>query len=86
MWRGCVVYLYAGARLSNWNGRVKCEMFGSEQTRKGLMEASQQEGSSSLNQDLAGCIREMLQEDGHSSIHIDLWLCNYAHKNNCCEF
>jgi hypothetical protein len=43
MWCDCVVYLYAGVRLSNWNGRVKREMNGSEQTRKTLMEESQQE-------------------------------------------
>ncbi len=44
MWRGCVVYLYDGVRPSNWNGRAECEMSGSEQTRKALMEAGQQEG------------------------------------------
>ncbi len=37
MWCGCVVYLYTGVRLSNWNGRVRCKMSGSEQTRKTLL-------------------------------------------------
>jgi hypothetical protein len=44
MWCGCVVYLFAGVRPSNWNGRVQCEMNGSEKRRKALMEAGQQEG------------------------------------------
>jgi hypothetical protein len=43
MWRRCVVYLYVSMKLSNWNGRAECEMSGSEQTRKTLMEESQQE-------------------------------------------
>ncbi len=43
MWCDRVVYLYTGVRLSNWNGRVRCEMSGSEQTRKALIEASLQE-------------------------------------------
>ncbi len=43
MWCDCVVYLYTSVRLSNWTGRVKFEMIRSEQTRKTLMEESQQE-------------------------------------------
>ncbi len=35
-WLSHVVYLYTGVRLSKWNGRVKCEMSGSDQTRKAL--------------------------------------------------
>jgi hypothetical protein len=40
MWSGCGVNLYIGVRLSNWIGGLKCEMDGSEQTRKTLMEES----------------------------------------------
>jgi hypothetical protein len=38
MWCGCVVYLYFSVKLYNWNGRAECEMNGSQQTRKTLME------------------------------------------------
>jgi hypothetical protein len=64
-WLSHVVYLYTGVRLSNWNGRVKCEMSGSEQKRKALKEVSLQGGiSSSVDQDHAGRIYEVLQADG----------------------
>jgi hypothetical protein len=69
MWCGCVVYLYTSVRLSNRSGRVRCEMSGSEQIRKTLWKKASKRISSSLNQDHAGRICEVLQADGHSSMY-----------------
>jgi hypothetical protein len=35
MWRGCVVYLYTGVKLSSWKGTVECEMYPQYWNQKG---------------------------------------------------
>ncbi len=67
-WLCCLLVYSTSVKLSSWNGRVECEMSGSEQTRKTLMVASKR-FSSSVNQGHAGGIRKVLQADGRSSMY-----------------